>query len=183
MSNKIDADERLRKDSGADVRGPRDAADADRILNDGLSLNSAERRKQIAQGWVNEVLPTPPNIPGFHTVWLSTTNSTDPIYRRLRMGYTPVKVSEVQGMDLYKSVGGEFDGCVACNEMLLFKVPEEVYQDIMAVFHHEKPREAEESIKEQIMRNQQVDANGKELLKVEDGVNSLGRAARAPHFA
>ena len=176
------SDKRLRKDAGS-VHASRDDADASRIEHDGLAMTSAERRKMIAQDWVTEVLPTPPDIPGQHLFWASTTNSTDPIYRRLRMGYVPVKVEEVKGMELYKATGGDFDGCVQCNEMLLLKIPNEVYQDIMTVFHHEKPREAEESIKEQMMRNQQYDSEGNELVKVDEGVKRLGSNVRAPTFA
>ena len=53
----------------------------------------------------------------------------------------------------------------------------------MTVFHHEKPREAEESIKEQMMRNQQYDSEGNELVKVDEGVKRLGSNVRAPTFA
>ena len=69
-------DQRLKKDAGDSVRGARDDADVDRVQQDGSALSAAERRRMLRQEWVQEVLPTPPKIPGFHCCWLSTTNST-----------------------------------------------------------------------------------------------------------
>ena len=121
-------DQRLKKDAGDSVRGARDDADVDRVQQDGSALSAAERRRMLRQEWVQEVLPTPPKIPGFHCCWLSTTNSTDPVFKRIQRGYVPVKASEVPGFGTQFTVsGGEFDGCIACNEMLLFKVDEQLY--------------------------------------------------------
>ena len=181
-TDKNAGDERLRKPAAEASRGSRDSADAERTEQMGLSMTSAERQKMIADEWVNEVLPKPPEIPGFHTCWLSTTNSTDPIYRRIRMGYTPVKIGEVPGMELYKVQAGDYADGVQCNEMILFKIPLEIYQDIMTVFHHNKPREAEQSIKERILAGQQYDSDGNELVKVEEGIKSLGKNVAAPYF-
>jgi len=141
MSNKdLIGDERLKKDSGAAIRGGRDNADVSRVQEDGMALSTAERRRLLRQEWVQEVLPTPPGIPGFHLCWVSTTNSTDPIHKRMQLGYQPVRISEVPGFDQYKVAdGSQFEGCIACNEMLLFKIPQEVYQDIMAIYHHDSP--------------------------------------------
>lgn len=174
-NNDFISDERLRKDGGARTRGPRSGSDESRVQSDGMSLSSAERRAMIAQEWVQEVLPTPPKIPGWHCVWLSTTNTTDPIYRRLRLGYQPVKMDEVPELAMYKVQGGDFDGGVACSEMVLFKIPDDVYQDIMTVFHHEKPLESELSIKERLMGSEHYDSDGRSLAQVEDGFKQLGR--------
>jgi hypothetical protein len=62
-------DERLKRNSAADIRGPRESADVDRVHNDGNSLNAEERRRLLRQEWVQEVLPTPPKIPGYHCCW------------------------------------------------------------------------------------------------------------------
>ena len=135
-------DQRLKKDAGDSVRGARDDADVDRVQQDGSALSAAERRRLLRQEWVQEVLPTPPKIPGFHCCWLSTTNSTDPVFKRIQRGYVPVKASEVPGFGTQFTVsGGEFDGCIACNEMLLFKVDEQLYKDLMTIYHHDMPME------------------------------------------
>lgn len=176
-------DERLSKSSGEAARNSRDNADVDRVQQDGMTLSSAERRRLIRSEMVSEVLPKVPNISGFHTCWLSTTNSTDPIHKRVQLGYQPVRVSEVPGFEQYKIDGGQFDGCVACNEMLLFKLPMEIYQDIMAVFHHDMPLEQEQAIRERVMGKNDEDSEGRKLGIVEGEFHNMGRApAGTPHF-
>jgi hypothetical protein len=178
------ADERLRRDPATAERASRDAADASR-MDDGGSLSDAERRALIRQEWVTEVLPTPPELPGFHTCWLSTTNSADPIFKRMRQGYLPVKVVEVPGFAQYKITGGEFDGCVQCNEMLLFKIETTRYQDIMTILHHDMPAEAERSIYERMtVYEEERDSQGQPLVRVEEGTKQLGRTPpKAPTFS
>lgn len=184
MSNANDkfGDERLKKDPAATARGSRDNADVSRV-QDGMTLSASERRRMLRQVGVQEVLPTPPEVPGFHLVWLSTTNSTDPIHKRLQMGYQPVKMSEVPGFEQYKVDGGQFDGCVQCNEMLLFKIPMEIYQDLMAIYHHDMPLEQEQAIRERVMGTHEVDSNGRPLNTVEGDFSRLGQSpSRTPTF-
>lgn len=175
-------DDRLKKSSGADARGSRDMADASRVNSDGGSLSAEERRRLLRQEWVQEVLPSIKSPEGWHYCWLSTTNSTDPIHKRMQMGYTPVRASEVPGFtsSQYKVAGGEFDGCIACNEMLLFKVEDQRYQDLMTVYHSDMPAEQEQSIKERI-GTQEQDSNGRNLVSSE-GFERFGRTS-TPHFA
>ena len=177
-------DDRLKKETGLSARGSRDNADTDRVQQDGSALSTAERRRLLRQEWVQEVLPTPPSIDGFHLCWLSTTNSTDPVHKRMQIGYQPVKIAEVPGFEQYKIDGGQFDGCVACNEMLLFKVPTDVYQDLMMIYHHDMPLEQEQAIRDRVEAAQEVDSNGRPLGIVEGDFAQLGRAlARTPTFA
>jgi hypothetical protein len=174
-------DERLKRNSAADIRGPRESADVDRVHNDGNSLNAEERRRLLRQEWVQEVLPTPPKIPGYHCCWLSTTNSTDPVYKRIQRGYVPVKATEVPGFgSQFTATGGDFDGCVACNEMLLFKVPEQVYQDLMAIYHYDMPLEQEATIRENVERKQEYDSSGRKLGSVEGDFGNLGKSSAQP---
>jgi len=177
-------DARLKKNSGGETRGPRDNADADRV-QDGTALSAEQRRRLMRQEWVQEVLPKSPEIPGFHQCWVSTTNSTDPIHKRIQMGYTPVKASEVPGFDHYTINGGQFDGCIACNEMILFKIPNQVYQDLMTIYHYDIPLEQEQTIRDNIENSMRdVDSEGRKLGTVEGGFNELGKSlARTPHFA
>lgn len=178
-------DDRLKKDSGAAVRGSRDSADFDRVQSDGTTLTAEERRRALRKDWVQEILPTPPNIPGFHCCWLSTTNAMDPIYKRVQRGYQPVKASEMPGFGTqFMAQGGEFDGCIACNEMLLFKIDETTYNDLMTIYHYDMPLEQEASIRERVMGAQEHDSGGRALGSVEGEFNNLGRTVRPPsHFA
>ena len=59
--------------------------------------------------------------------------------------------------------------------MLLFKLPMEVYQDIMRELHYEKPREEEEKIRIQVENLQGArDSNGKSLVRLEgDGLGQF----------
>ena len=176
-------DERLKKSAGADVRGSRDSADVARVQQDGTALSASQRRRMLRQEWVSEILPTPPEMPGFHLCWLSTTNSVDPIHKRLQLGYVPVKMSEVPGFEQYKIDGGQFEGCIQCNEMLLFKLPIEVYQDLMGIYHHDIPLEQEQAIRERISGMNDQDSEGRKLGSVEGDFNQLGHSARTPQFA
>lgn len=176
-------DERMRKNAGASARGSRDVADNARTHNDGGSLTAEERRKLLRNEWVQEILPTIKAPDGWHYCWLSTTNSTDPIHKRMQMGYIPVKASEVPGYaeSQYKLTGGDFDGCIACAEMLLFKVTDERYQDLMTIYHSDMPAEQEMSIREKVDALGQVDSTGRKLVSNE-GFENLGRTTN-PHFA
>lgn len=177
-------EDRLKKESGAAVRGSRDNADADRVTQDGTALTAAQRRKLLREEWVQTVLPTPPELPGFHLCWISLTNSTDPIHKRLQIGYTPVRITEVPGFEQYLVSEGQYEGCVACNEMLLFKLPIQVYQDLMAIYHHDMPLEQEQAIRDRVESEQKRDSTGKQLTTVEGDFVNLGqRPAQEPHFA
>lgn len=176
-------DERLSRSVGSASRGSRDGADVDRVQQDGLALSAAERRRLLRAGMVSEVLPTIPDKLGWHRCWLSTTSSTDPIHKRMQLGYQPVRVSDVPGLEQFKIDGGQFDGCVACNEMLLFEIPTEVYQDLMMIYHHEMPLEQETAIRERVQNQHEEDSNGQNLSIVEGDFDSLGRQTRTPQFA
>lgn len=170
------SDERLTKTAGGAARSDRNTADASRTDKDGTALTAQERRAQLRQDWVQELLPTPPKIPGYHAVWLSTTNSMDPIYKRMQRGYIPVTSAEVGGFGSSEIVkDGEFKGCIACNEMLLFKIEEQTYQDLMTIFHHDMPLEQARGIYDRVNGSQEVDSNGQNLAIVEGDFNSLGQ--------
>lgn len=176
----INADERLVKSDGAAVRADRSVADDARTNQDGSGLTMEERRRRLRSEWNQEVLPTPPAVPGWHFCWLSTTNSSDPIYKRIQKGYEPVKTTELVGFGEFSITSGEFEGCIACNEMLLFKIPEELYQDVMRYFHHELPNGEEEMLKANA-RPQDRDSEGHELGEM-TGFDSLARRVRVPTF-
>lgn len=180
----LGSDERLKKASGEAVRGSRENANAERSNKDGSALSAEERRAALRRNWVQEVLPTPPEIPGFHCCWLSTTNSTDPVYKRVQRGYIPVKATEVPGMgNQYAVTDGEFEGCVAINEMLLFKIPNDVYQDLMTIYHHDIPAEQENAIYDRVNASLESDSSGRPLGIVEGDFNKLAnRNVATPTF-
>lgn len=177
----LGGDDRLKRDTSAGGRDNRSSADAERTDQDGTAFTGSERRSAFRDEWMQNALPQPPSMEGYHLCWLSTTNSYDPIHKRMRMGYEPVKSEEVPGFESFKMKSGEFEGFIACNEMLLFKIRKEHYQEMMSYFHHEKPLE-----EEQMIRNNEAlqDANAKSLAsEQDDGFKSLGKSKHSPVFS
>jgi len=81
---------------------------------------------------------------------------------------------------------GEHVGYISCNELLLFKLPMDVFQDAMLYQHHEKPREEADKIRVQIESLQgQRDSNGKSLVNVEgEGLSKYDQnATKLPVFS
>lgn len=177
-------DSRLKKSLSAGGRENRASHDPVREAPEDTFVSSQERRKMWKDEWTQSALPNVPELKGWHVCWLSTTNSYDSIDKRIRLGYTPVKAEEIPGFENYRVKAGEYDGYIACNEMLLFKIPEPVYQEIMAHFHHDMPLEEATKIKVQAEQVVGRDSNGKSLGQVEgDGYGNLDKPISAPHFA
>lgn len=166
-----------------------DTAAVDRSRNTGDRENDAnstseERFRAVVDEWDQEALPTPPEdaIPGFHLCWLSTTNSSDPIYKRIRMGYTLVMADEIPDFKTLGVKEGEYAGCVSCNEMLLAKIPEGLYQRMMQHYHHDMPLEEESMLRETLTTGEE-DRDGEKLGKVEgEGFQKLGTPKPVPRF-
>lgn len=181
----IGGDERIATTPYDETRGSRASASVERQDEDGTALNAAERRASLRREWEQEALPSPPNMTGYHTCWLSTTSAWDSIQKRLRMGYSLVTAEELPGFktgDAQLSSDSTYTGCVTCNEMVLAKIPNDRYQDIMATFHHDIPLEEEQKVKELAMV-QKHDSNGTRLGHIEgEGISELGRKVRTPIF-
>ena len=180
-------DDRLHKQQDADGRGSRSREDAERASDEGTSMSVEQRRAAIRSEFLQEALPRVPDVPGFHLCWLSTTNGYDPVHKRMRLGYMPVRAEELEGFESLKMASGEFAGAISCNEMVLFKIPLELYEMIMQEFHHNMPLEEEEALRQQLVRDTDVDSKGKKLGQItedSDGFDDLGaRRARQGVFA
>ena len=161
-------DSRLKKSLGAGGRNDRASEDAGRAAPEKKFASTQEHRKMWSEEWTQSALPKLPEIDGWHLCWLSTTNSYDSIDKKIRQGYVPVKSEELPGYDNYRVKAGEHVGYISCNEMLLFKLPMDIFQDIMLYQHHEKPREEAEKIRVQLESLQgQRDSSGRSLVNVE----------------
>lgn len=173
-------DERMVKKNDVVSRNTRNDA---RATADEQFSTSQERRRMFRE-FSQEALPTPPARPGWHYVWLSTTNQYDPIYKRQRMGYVPVKAEEIPGFDHYRSKSGEYEGCVSMNEMILFQIPQEIYQEIMEEYHHYRPMDEEERIKANAVEAIK-DSGGKKLGQFDqddEGFRNLSSNVKIPVF-
>lgn len=128
-----------------------------------------ERIDAFRDRWQNSALPDIPKdiLPGFHLCWLSTTNTYDSIDKRMALGYEPVKASELgKGFEgLGKMSSGKFEGCVSCNEMVLFKLPEDIYQEVMRMLHLEDPLEHQRNITAQVRDTAQGNKGGRSVLE------------------
>lgn len=174
-------DDRIKKDLTAGGRDSRATQDR-RAASDELA-SQQERRRMFRNEWIQESLPKPPDIPGYHLTWLSTTNGYDPIHKRLRMGYTPVTADEVPGFDNYRVKAGEHAGFVACNEMLLYKLPIEIYQQIMEELHHFAPQDEADKIRVQVENMGPRDSKGRSLGMTEgEGITQLDQPMPVPVF-
>jgi len=159
-------------------------ADQSRLGAETVTVSSTERRKMFRE-FIQEALPTPPAVPGWHFVWLSTTNQYDPIYKRQRMGYESVKAEELPGYENYRVKSGEFEGLISVNEMILFKIPSDFYQEIMEEYHHNMPMEEEERLRSNAIGNES-DSHGRKLGgfdKDDEGFRSMNKPIAAPVFA
>lgn len=134
--------------------------------------------------WTQSALPKTPEIPGWHLCWLSTTNAYDTIDKRMRLGYIPVTADELPGFDSYRVKAGEHVGHISCNEMLLFKLPMDVYQEVMAQMHYEAPLAEVERIYSQAESLGAKDSSGRRLVQMEAGMDRLDQQQpnRAPVF-
>jgi len=132
-------------------------------------LSNRERIEAFRDKWQNSALPDIPKdaIPGMHLCWLSTTNTYDSIDKRMALGYEPVKAVELgKGFEtLGKMSSGKFEGCVSCNEMVLFKIPEEIYQEVMRMMHLEDPLEHQRNITSQVRSTAQEGKGGRSILE------------------
>ena len=179
-------DGRLKKSLSAGGRETRASEDAVRQAPEEQFHSTQERRRMWSDEWTQSALPKVPDIPGFHLCWLSTTNSYDTIDKRIRLGYTPVLADELPGFENYRVKAGEHVGHISCNEMLLFKIPMDLYQRVMTHFHYQKPMEATQAIMERMEELQQgVDSSGHRLLKTEgEGFGNVAKSSvnRPPVF-
>lgn len=165
------------------VKDDRASSDLERTDQDGTSLTLSERKARLRAEYTQDILPKLQGDPRFHYCWLSTTNSTDPIYRRLQLGYELVKPQEFPELAKQHAVtSGEFAGCVAINEMILARIDIELYNELMLINHYERPLQEEELLKANAVRDDE-DSDGRPLGMIEgDGIKRLGTRVRPPNF-
>ena len=177
-------DSRLKKTLNAGGRESRSSQDSSRVAPEEAFISKQERRKMWSDEWTQSALPKVPEIPGWHLCWLSTTNSYDSIDKRMRLGYVPVKAEELSGFDNYRVKAGEDIGFIACNEMRLYKLPMEVYQEVMTQMHHDAPNEESDKVQVQVEQLQgNRDSSGRSLGSVEgEGFGNLNRNVQTPVF-
>jgi hypothetical protein len=163
-------DDRLKKELGVS-RQPRETQD--RRTTQNREISEDERLEMFRLHLYNDALPDIPEIPGYHVCWLTTTNKSDSVQHRLRLGYELIRAEDVPGMQLVTQKTGEYAGCVAINEMIAAKLPTSLYQRYMQEAHHDAPLREENKLAEtaEIMRQQAERAGGR--LIEDDGMSEL----------
>lgn len=178
MSNN---EERIKRSPGVHKEG---RAMQDRAVTDSREMTDAERLQQFRMSMFRDKLPDLPKIPGYHVIWLSTTHSSDTIPQRRRMGYEPIKGDEIPGWDLAATItNGEHAGFIGVNEMLAFKIPLSLYNEMMAISHHEMPLEEEDKLNANLEMIKEGARAHKGQVLGEAGYDSLGKRVRRPDFA
>ncbi len=190
MANPQTSDERIAKRAG------QDPARADRLTLDRSSTENREKTDSVRASTrqamlrdTNTLLPDPPELPGFHTCWLTTTNSRDSIENRQRLGYELVKRSELPDFCLNTQKSGDLtDDRIMVNEMVLAKIEYDLWIEDMTYLHYTMPVNALKSLKDNVRIGQ--DSKGRNVAYtggefnggVSDGYNSLGQV-KPPTFA
>jgi hypothetical protein len=161
--------------------------DSNRVVKKSRQLSDSKRLDMFRQQFFQSALPDLPKIRGYHVCWLTTTNPRDPIHARMRLGYTPIKDTEVPGYSSMKISSGEHAGCIGVNEMIAFKLPLHLYKAYMREVHHDAPLEEERKLRVAIdLANESLSQQGlakKTRIMEEDGNAELGRFRKAPRSA
>lgn len=189
-TNKVDDqytdDERIAR-TDADRASRSKTEDGDRAGREMLDMTDEERSRFLRDEFTNSSMPSLPAIPGYHMCWLSTNNQYDTIMKRMRLGYRPVRATELPpGYSSLTLKTGEHEGCIAVNEMVLFKIPEDVYQALMKTFHHDMPQDEADKLRRawEQLKSGELSKAGPLIKELGDGSEELLRRERKnPIFA
>lgn len=169
---------------GGESEVRKDRAMEDRHVTENRELSDAQRIAEFEAKFMESVLPTLPPIPGMHTFWASTTHNQQTVASLVRLGYKPVKKSDVPGWDLAGTLAtGEYAGCIGMNEMIAFMLPLDLYQAYMEINHHKRPLSEEEKLKANLAHmNETARTKGGAVLGVGEGFDQFARRRETPDF-
>src|SRR5688572_15739409 len=145
-------------------------------------LSDHERLELFRLSLFQNQLPTLPDIPGYHSCWLTTANPRDSIQGRLRLGYQLISAAELPGWEHSVLTSGQYEGLVGVNEMVAAKLPLHLYEMYMTEAHHNQPLAEEGKLRATLdaIRDQ---ARGKGAsVTLEEGMAALGQRPRRAHF-
>jgi len=181
MAKRIDRDTKL----GSSSESKRDRRMDDREITENRVLTDDERLDEFRQTMFQSALPDLPKIPGYHVCWLTTENPRDSIQGRIRLGYEPIKESDIPSWSHTSLKTGEWAGCIGVNEMVAFKLPLRLYESYMKEAHHTQPLFEESKLND---AREQAEAEASSVARkavsfeLEDGQADLGEAPEPPSF-
>lgn len=153
-------------------------------LSDDEARTRADYIKAFAQEMYNNILPETPKIPGYHTCWVSTTNPSDTPQRREAHGYTRVRPDDLPGYDHIALTQGTFAGCIGLNEMILMKLPTDLWHAFMKISHEDRPYEQENTVRDVVRYLQESARDGGGDVYLGAGTDALMRnQRRSPTFS
>jgi len=179
MTNTSVNDARLRNNVSEERE---DRAMKDRAITENRVMSDEERIEMFRKQHFQNVLPDLPKIPGYHVVWLSTTNQSDNIAHRIRLGYEPIKREDVPGWN-YDQVSlktGEYAGLIGINEMVAFKITDKLYQAYMKHAHHDAPNQQSEKLVQDVEMIKAQAKSGKSYVNQFDGQDDIEAELRKP---
>jgi len=171
------SDERLKRavDPARASRGMQD-----RNVQENREISDEDRIEMFRQQFFQSALPDLPKIEGYHTCWLTTANPRDSIQSRVRLGYEPIKPSDIPGWEYATLKTGEYAGLIGVNEMVAFKLPMRLYQAFMQEAHFHAPnREAEKLTAMTDSLREQAEQVGGQLIEG-DGYQALRDSSARP---
>lgn len=184
-------DERIAKRSDVNQeRGSR--LSAERAVTENREISDADRlvEKLAILRDVNTKLPAPPDIPGYHLCWLTTTNQSDPLEHRFRLGYVLVKPEELPNFVMSTQQAGQAGSDrITVNEMVLAKIEVSTWESYMKHLHHDLPLEQAAALKDSLQvfkdgRGNDVAYTGGDFKNgMSDGLSQVGRGIRKANFA
>lgn len=159
-------DDRLKRDD-LEVVGQRTSRRSqERTVTENREVTESDRLAMFRNTLFNDALPDLPSIPGYHMCWLTTTNPSDPIHRRVQLGYELLRADEVPGLEYASLKTGDYQGIVGVNEMVAAKLPMSLYEGFMQEAHHARPAEQEEMLSQAAQQMQaQAQAVGSRLIE------------------
>ena len=168
-------EERLRDLSDSDRRTRGTPNESERTRDEPRELADDEdhRLALFRQRQFQSVLPNPPEMPGYRTIWLTTESPSDSIADRQSIGYQLVTWGEVRGWaHANANVEAQAGEPVRVKEMVLAKISERLWREYMHINHHEKPASQDEAILTGI-ENMNAQGRGKTSLVEEEGIKDI----------
>lgn len=164
-----------------EMRG--DRASDDRPVTENRTVTEDERVAMFVSQFQQAALPDLPPIPGWHMCWLTTSNPRDSIPMRMRLGYEPVKPSDIPGWEFTTVKTGEYAGFIGINEMLAFKLPQPLFERFMMEAHHDAPLREDEKLTATVdFLKQQANTAGSDIIEG-DGMAALRESVARPTFS
>lgn len=157
----------------------------DRTSTENRVVTDEERLEMYRMQTFQAALPDLPKVPGWHMIWLSTQNQYDPINRRMNLGYEPLRPSDCPQWDHnhFMIKTGEWAGFIGWNEMIAFKIPQDLYARYMKHSHYDAPNQEESRLKMTALQMREEAERHKGRVQIGEGLEEIGKdRPAAPSF-